>query len=1282
MGEPIPSRRAARDAEESTCPEDRKGLRLTPLRQSTPLDARDRAFLFVRKQTYLRTKDGKQTEFLQDNLWTPGGTLHVHFLDGREEWWQEVARVASEWSESANLDFEFHMDRTYDPPDGDLPPRTAWTTGSDGKFQEHPDHPHIRIGFDPDDGNWSLIGRTALGKALRDRTMNLGEVARNWDITSARARIRGTIRHEFGHALGLEHEHRNPARSFSWNEEKVIADMKASQGWCEATIRHNVLDPLKDLENADYSIYDPDSVMVYEIAEGWTDVPGFSQSEKNEISETDKDGIALMYPGRRRVGKETTTGNRWQGKFGPVDPRTKIALAQGRGTLVVADPPSIEVGSMHRGEWHGEVKVSYPDGTYYFADYWMGRMTGFSRREVEGGVYFGYYDEEDRFHGPGKLVLHPGEPGRRKAWDGKWTHGRKQGPFAVEVPRKGATSASEYTKYLAFFEDDAEKALLASPLTGGATWQGHFTRRGSPTGKGTWIHGDWKYIGTMREGVRDGTGHLEGPGPYVYAGEFRGGRFHGSGMLRVGSHEEEGQFRHGKLHGEGERRYEDGSTESGHFVSGRLHGKGQEKLADGSVYEGEFARGRRHGRGTLTAAGDGATVSGEWVNGLPVGEVDMTLDAGGSEVRYQGPLRDGIPHGEGKVTHELFRYQGGFEKGLFHGRGTLETIGASTYVGDFAQGMRQGKGKETYADGEVYEGAFHEGLRHGRGRYDFESGQTYFGDFVRGEIHGRGTFRWPGGQVYQGDFVKELRHGQGKTIHPDGSVHEGRWERGRREGPGTWRDRTGRRIQGTWKEGELEGPGTMSLPDGTRLKGSWLHGKLDGEVRREFPGGTHQREKWRDGRRVRLVPTPFAAIPASADFPVEYFGPLDSRGRPHGSGVLVVPYGGTTNRKMDIFPANDPRWSTGGGGDQGLGWNRAEGMFEHGKRSGAFQLSYVAPSDAVEAVEYRADALVRGIPVQVKNGKWSGTYTGPHLADGTPVGMGRMVRTDGAVFEGIWLGGLPNGAGRLQPEKGRAITGRWLHGRPAPRRPDLVTKEGSYSGDMLGGRPHGTGTMVYPDGDRYHGPWEDGVPHTSGTHRGSLEREDSRGYRIDGTWTKGELVSGRVTYREKYSGWKAWKALATESGLSLVSCRYDGALSDEVPHGDGVRDCKARNAKDEARLLRAKGRFAKGELRTGNILLLDSSGASGRTLAQVSVEGGTRAGELKEPQEPAGRRRRRPRPGRRRPRQWDTTPEPPPPQGLIYKVLDCCRQEFMMLQQKQDEAGMKALLDRVAREGK
>ncbi len=49
------------------------------------------------------------------------------------------------------------------------------------------------------------------------------------------------VLHEFGHTLGLIHEHQNPNRPINWNRAAVIADLSGPpNNWDEETIENNI----------------------------------------------------------------------------------------------------------------------------------------------------------------------------------------------------------------------------------------------------------------------------------------------------------------------------------------------------------------------------------------------------------------------------------------------------------------------------------------------------------------------------------------------------------------------------------------------------------------------------------------------------------------------------------------------------------------------------------------------------------------------------------------------------------------------------------------------------------------------------------------------------------------------------------------------------------------------------------------------------------------------------------------------------------------------------------
>ncbi len=189
--------------------------------------------------------------------WINGSTITIRFLGGTQQQQSLVRQHAVEWTEYANLKFEFT-----DSP-------TA----------------QIRVSFDASDGAWSYVGTDNLEIPLHAATLNLGWVDR------------GVILHEFGHMIGLSHEHQNPDGGLQWNEAKVISELAGSPNfWTEAQTRHNVLDRYS-ADQLHGTKFDPKSVMLYAFPASWT-LNGVSTQENDDLSEVDKAFVAAqeMYP--------------------------------------------------------------------------------------------------------------------------------------------------------------------------------------------------------------------------------------------------------------------------------------------------------------------------------------------------------------------------------------------------------------------------------------------------------------------------------------------------------------------------------------------------------------------------------------------------------------------------------------------------------------------------------------------------------------------------------------------------------------------------------------------------------------------------------------------------------------------------------------------------------------------------------------------------------------------------------------------------------------------------
>ena len=115
--------------------------------------------------------------------------------DGLSDYYPLIEAAAKEW-----LDPNIRFYMSFRKPDGSF---RTWSPGDRTAAGT------IRVAFDHN-GSWSLIGKEALASTLRpgERTMNLelGPVMLSGGAHLSRS-DRLTVLHEFGHALGLAHEH-------------------------------------------------------------------------------------------------------------------------------------------------------------------------------------------------------------------------------------------------------------------------------------------------------------------------------------------------------------------------------------------------------------------------------------------------------------------------------------------------------------------------------------------------------------------------------------------------------------------------------------------------------------------------------------------------------------------------------------------------------------------------------------------------------------------------------------------------------------------------------------------------------------------------------------------------------------------------------------------------------------------------------------------------------------------------------------------------------------------
>ena len=239
--------------------------------------------------------------------WKPGQTITVAFKSGNPTLHTKIADVVSEWTQYANLSFDFGKTgagsyRTWSPTDT--------TYAAD-----------IRVSFDQS-GYYSLVGTDSINDAVSrpgEESLNL----EGFDQTLPND-WKAVAQHEFGHAIGFEHEHQSPVGScdFRFDDDpgyvqttdsfgQFIPDSKGRRpglytllggppnNWPQAVVDFN-LKQLPESHAYEAGPFDKDSIMKY-FFESWMFVSGkdsscYTSSENLVISAEDKKGAAKVYP--------------------------------------------------------------------------------------------------------------------------------------------------------------------------------------------------------------------------------------------------------------------------------------------------------------------------------------------------------------------------------------------------------------------------------------------------------------------------------------------------------------------------------------------------------------------------------------------------------------------------------------------------------------------------------------------------------------------------------------------------------------------------------------------------------------------------------------------------------------------------------------------------------------------------------------------------------------------------------------------------------------------------
>ena len=242
--------------------------------------------------------------------WQTGQTITIAFRGGDKTLHKQIADTVTEWTQYANLKFDFGQDSASGQYRHWTPTDTAFAAD-------------IRVSFDHK-GYYSLVGtdsKDPLITAPREESLNL-----NRFDTNLPADWKTTALHEFGHAIGFEHEHQNIniTCDFRFDDDLGYVPTKNSFGqpindptgkrpglyvvlggppnnWYKAQVDFN-LRPLPVSSAFDFEAgpFDSKSIMIYSFNKSMfisgDQSPCYVDPPNLVISAQDKVGAGKVYP--------------------------------------------------------------------------------------------------------------------------------------------------------------------------------------------------------------------------------------------------------------------------------------------------------------------------------------------------------------------------------------------------------------------------------------------------------------------------------------------------------------------------------------------------------------------------------------------------------------------------------------------------------------------------------------------------------------------------------------------------------------------------------------------------------------------------------------------------------------------------------------------------------------------------------------------------------------------------------------------------------------------------